>query len=319
MQECAVSYDLALQANLILVRADFCDQMIELYFSPIAILSPYVKGSLKWCANEIWHHATFTTALSFQSTDCALNTSNLDLVSHHFLINACVCCRMMLYNSDMYLQMKLMCILQVTTKPNLVMWQLLMLSSNRSAPWQSDNSFVDCIFCFEFHTGDSNCLLCCSKNSSTSQQFTTCIHQTTITRWHVMQIVARIKVGARPVHLYSVNQTSSIWSHSDAEGSFYVIPVNNSQNLTVTRVVPVSLKPNHIDLTPQTFFNKNLTDFAQISLARYSWHHEFVQVLRSLWAFKIQKFIKWTIMMTCSVRPHQSFESVVASWLLFLT
>jgi hypothetical protein len=52
------------------------------------------------------------------------------------------------------------------------------------------------------------------------------------------QIVARIKVGARPVHIYSINQTSSIWSHSDAEGSFYVIPVNNSQNLTATAIVP---------------------------------------------------------------------------------
>jgi hypothetical protein len=61
-----------------------------------------------------------------------------------------------------------------------------------------------------------------------------------------VQIVARIKVGARPVHIYSINQTSSIWSHSDAEGSFYVIPVNNSQNLTATAIVPVSfsMRPN---------------------------------------------------------------------------
>jgi hypothetical protein len=51
------------------------------------------------------------------------------------------------------------------------------------------------------------------------------------------QVVARIKVGARPVHLYSVNETSTVWSHSDAEGVFYVIPLDNPQNLSVNATV----------------------------------------------------------------------------------
>ena len=56
----------------------------------------------------------------------------------------------------------------------------------------------------------------------------------------LLQIVARVRVGGRPVHAYAVNQTSTVWTHSDAEGSFYLVPANNSQNLTVARVVPVS-------------------------------------------------------------------------------
>ena len=46
-------------------------------------------------------------------------------------------------------------------------------------------------------------------------------------------------MGSRPVHLYSVNQTNSVWSHSDAEGTFYVIALTASSNLSVVAKVPV--------------------------------------------------------------------------------
>jgi hypothetical protein len=62
----------------------------------------------------------------------------------------------------------------------------------------------------------------------------------------LQQVVARIKVGARPVHMYSINQTSSVWAHSDAEGTFYVIPLNNSQNISVaTTVRSYTNNPGH--------------------------------------------------------------------------
>ena len=46
-------------------------------------------------------------------------------------------------------------------------------------------------------------------------------------------------MGGRPVHLYSVNQTNTVWSHSDAEGTFYVIAATASGNLSVVAKVPV--------------------------------------------------------------------------------
>ncbi len=63
---------------------------------------------------------------------------------------------------------------------------------------------------------------------------------TSVLRAKALQVAARIRVGGRPVHAYSINQTNTVWSHSDAEGTFYVIAVNNSQNLTVATTVPVS-------------------------------------------------------------------------------
>ena len=52
-------------------------------------------------------------------------------------------------------------------------------------------------------------------------------------------MISRVRVGGRPVHIYSINQTSSIWSHSDAEGSFYVIPMNSTTNVSAATVVKV--------------------------------------------------------------------------------
>lgn len=41
------------------------------------------------------------------------------------------------------------------------------------------------------------------------------------------QIVGRIKVGALPVHGYSIIQQREYWAHSDVAGSFYVISLDN--------------------------------------------------------------------------------------------
>ena len=52
------------------------------------------------------------------------------------------------------------------------------------------------------------------------------------------QYVSRVRVGARPVHLYFVEDAGEVWSHSDAEGTFYVISINDVTKLHAT--VPVS-------------------------------------------------------------------------------
>lgn len=54
-----------------------------------------------------------------------------------------------------------------------------------------------------------------------------------------VQFVSRLRVGARPVHIYAVNQTNTLWSHSDAEGIFYIIPLNNTNNISVSKTVKV--------------------------------------------------------------------------------
>jgi hypothetical protein len=70
-------------------------------------------------------------------------------------------------------------------------------------------------------------------------------------------------VGARPVHLYSVNQTSSAWSHSDAEGAFYVIPLDNPQNITAATIVPVSIHPLPLSLRRPFILVGHIRDTAQ--------------------------------------------------------
>ena len=54
-----------------------------------------------------------------------------------------------------------------------------------------------------------------------------------------MQFVTRVAVGSRPVHLYWVQETGQLWSHSDAEGTFYVISLANTD--VVNQTVQVGL------------------------------------------------------------------------------
>lgn len=51
---------------------------------------------------------------------------------------------------------------------------------------------------------------------------------------HEQEIIKRIDVGPRPVHSYNPNHGNEIWTHSDAEGAFYVI---DTETLEVTDVV----------------------------------------------------------------------------------
>jgi len=52
------------------------------------------------------------------------------------------------------------------------------------------------------------------------------------------EIIERLDVGPRPVHLYNPNHGNEIWTHSDEEGAFYVI---NIETLEVTAVVEAAL------------------------------------------------------------------------------
>ena len=57
-----------------------------------------------------------------------------------------------------------------------------------------------------------------------------------------LQIIARVEVSPLPVHIYVVNPTREVWTHSDTDGTFDVISVADvaAGNLTATKV-PVSL------------------------------------------------------------------------------
>ncbi len=54
------------------------------------------------------------------------------------------------------------------------------------------------------------------------------------------QIVARVRVGPRPVHGYGVSVANEYWVHSDAEGTFYVINLSDVSK-TDAADVPVRL------------------------------------------------------------------------------
>ena len=51
------------------------------------------------------------------------------------------------------------------------------------------------------------------------------------------QFVSRVAVGANPVHLYWLQERAQFWSHSDAEGAFYVLNLANTAVLNTS--VPV--------------------------------------------------------------------------------
>ena len=55
-----------------------------------------------------------------------------------------------------------------------------------------------------------------------------------------MQFVNRIVVGPRPVHLYVIDEINEFWSHSDAEGLFYAIPVRQPTSSMVSAPLAVS-------------------------------------------------------------------------------
>ncbi|KAL0017780.1 hypothetical protein WJX77_011291 [Trebouxia sp. C0004] len=48
------------------------------------------------------------------------------------------------------------------------------------------------------------------------------------------EIVARVEVNPRPVHIYVVNPTQEVWSHSDTYGTFDIIAVGEPSELNTT-------------------------------------------------------------------------------------
>ena len=71
---------------------------------------------------------------------------------------------------------------------------------------------------------------------------------------HFLQIVARARVGARLSTIYALNKTGSVWSHSDADGMFYVVTVDSSTygvsvtNVTVSLPQSFCLSAFHVNL-----------------------------------------------------------------------
>ena len=52
-----------------------------------------------------------------------------------------------------------------------------------------------------------------------------------------LQIVSRPRIGARLSKIYAFNKTGTVWSHSDADGLFYVFKVDDSSyNVSLTNV-----------------------------------------------------------------------------------
>ncbi|KAK9840521.1 hypothetical protein WJX84_006832, partial [Apatococcus fuscideae] len=47
-------------------------------------------------------------------------------------------------------------------------------------------------------------------------------------------VVDRVQVQPRPVHIYTVQQTQQVWSHSDATGNFSIISVSKAGSLNST-------------------------------------------------------------------------------------
>ncbi len=54
-----------------------------------------------------------------------------------------------------------------------------------------------------------------------------------------MQIVARVSVSPRPVHVYAVDLTQEVWTHSDTDGTFDIFNLDEPSQLNKTNV-PVS-------------------------------------------------------------------------------
>ena len=51
------------------------------------------------------------------------------------------------------------------------------------------------------------------------------------------QVINRIVVGPRPVHMFAVPETLEVWAHSDAAGTFDVISIDDTNKLNATVAV----------------------------------------------------------------------------------
>ena len=53
----------------------------------------------------------------------------------------------------------------------------------------------------------------------------------------VRQVINRIQVAPRPVHMFAVPETLQVWAHSDAEGTFDVISIDETDRTSATVAV----------------------------------------------------------------------------------
>ena len=57
------------------------------------------------------------------------------------------------------------------------------------------------------------------------------------------QVVGRVRVGPLPVHGYNIPQLGQFWAHSDIDGTFYIIPVDNINGSAATVAVRAVMWP----------------------------------------------------------------------------
>ena len=65
------------------------------------------------------------------------------------------------------------------------------------------------------------------------------IHFVELQLCQYVQIVARVSVSPTPVHIYAVDLTQEVWTHSDTDGTFDIFNLDEPSQLNKTRV-PVS-------------------------------------------------------------------------------
>jgi hypothetical protein len=50
------------------------------------------------------------------------------------------------------------------------------------------------------------------------------------------KVVSKVSVGPRPVHLYAIPELQTIWTHSDGQGTFDVIAMDDVSKLSATSI-----------------------------------------------------------------------------------
>ncbi len=52
----------------------------------------------------------------------------------------------------------------------------------------------------------------------------------------MLQVVSKVAVGPRPVHLYAIPELQTVWTHSDGLGAFDVIHIDDISKLRASQV-----------------------------------------------------------------------------------
>ena len=51
-----------------------------------------------------------------------------------------------------------------------------------------------------------------------------------------LQVVSKIPVGGRPVHIYAIPELQTVWTHSDSSGSFDVVNITDASKLSASKI-----------------------------------------------------------------------------------